>query len=255
VGRKVERVRFEGAMGHRLAALLERPPVDPRAWALFAHCFSCSKDLKAVAWISRVLVEHHVGVLRFDFTGLGESEGDFSQTNLSSNVDDVVAAADYLRRRHRAPRLLIGHSLGGAAILAAAERIPETAALATLAMPSDTTHLSEGLIRMAPEIEDRGEAEIHLGGRTFCIRKQLIDDLRGRTLVQSVRELGRPLLVVHSAADEVVGIDHAVRIFEAAGHPKAFLSLEGADHLLMKDRKDARYVADVLVAWASRYLV
>lgn len=254
MGRKIERVGFGGAMGHRLAAVLERPPAEPRAWALFAHCFSCSKDLKAVAWISRVLVEHEIGVLRFDFTGLGESEGDFSDTNFSSNLDDVVAAADYLRRKHRAPRLLIGHSLGGAAVLAAADRIPEAAAVATIATPSDTTHLSDGLIRMAPEIEERGEAEIHLGGRSFCIRKQFIDDLRQQTLLRSVRELGRALLVLHSPVDEVVEVEHARRIFETARHPKSFISLDGADHLLMNDRKDARYVADVLAAWTSRYL-
>lgn len=241
-------------MGHRLAALLEKPAEEPRAWALFAHCFSCSKDLKAVAWISRVLVEHDIGVLRFDFTGLGESEGDFSHTNFSSNLEDVVAAADFLRREHRAPRLLIGHSLGGAAVLAAAGRIPEATAVATIATPSDTTHLSEGLIRMAPEIEERGEAEIHLGGQTFCIRKQFIDDLRQQTLLRSVRELDRALLVLHSPADEVVEIEHARRIFDAAGEPKSFVSLDRADHLLMNDRKDARYVADVLAAWSSRYL-
>jgi putative redox protein len=241
-------------MGHRLAALLETPAEEPGAWSLFAHCFSCSKDLKAVAWISRVLVEHRIGVLRFDFTGLGESEGDFSDTNFSSNLDDVVAAADFLRREHGAPRLLLGHSLGGAAVLAAAGRIPEATAVATIATPSDTTHLSEGLIRMAPEIEERGEAEVHLGGQTFCIRKQFIDDLRQQTLLRHVRELDRALLVLHSPVDEIVEIEHARRIFDAAREPKSFVSLDGADHLLMNDRRDARYVADVLAAWSSRYL-
>ena len=192
--------------------------------------------------------------MRFDFTGPGESEGDFSATNFSSNLDDVVAAADFMRGEHEAPKLLIGHSLGGAAVLGAAARIPESVAVATIATPSDTSHLSEGLIRMAPEIEQRGEAEIHLGGQTFCIRKQFIDDLRQQTLLKWVRELDRALLVLHSPADESVEIDHARRIFEAAQHPKSFVSLGDADHLLMNDRRDARYVADVLAAWSSRYL-
>ena len=245
---------FPGTDGLTIAGLLETPDSNPHSFALFAHCFTCGKDVVSASRIARALVARGYAVLRFDFTGLGNSDGDFANSNFSSNVNDLVLAADFLRMNYRAPSLLIGHSLGGAAVLAAADRIPEAAAVATIATPSDTTHLSDGLIRMAPEIEERGEAEIHLGGRSFCIRKQFIDDLRQQTLLRSVRELGRALLVLHSPVDEVVEVEHARRIFETAKYPKSFISLDGADHLLMKDRKDARYVADVLAAWSSRYL-
>jgi len=247
-------VRFPGAFGEDLAARIDRPETEPRAWALFAHCFSCSKELKPVTRISRALVERGVGVLRFDFTGLGESEGDFADTNFSSNLDDLVAAADYAREHLGAPRLLIGHSLGGAAVLAAASRIPESAAVATIGAPSDTEHLGDTILRSNPEIESRGEAEVSLGGRPFRVKQQLLDDLRGHDLDESIGGLGRALLIFHSPVDEVVGIDHAGRIYKAARHPKSFVSLDDADHLLLRDESDSRYVAEVLAAWTSRYL-
>jgi putative redox protein len=248
-----QRLRFPGATGAELVGRLERPDSEPRAWALFAHCFTCSKDLKAVGWISRALVERGFAVFRFDFTGLGESEGDFADTNFTSNLQDLEAAAEFLRREHRAPQLLVGHSLGGAAVLAAAGAVPEAEAVATIGAPSDTGHLRDVLVSRAPEIEARGEAEIRLGGRPFRIRKQLLDDLSEDHMQGAVSSLGKALLILHSPVDTVVGIGHARRIYEAAKHPKSFVSLDDADHLLTREA-DARYAAEVLAAWASRYL-
>ncbi len=248
------RIRFPGALGDKLAARLDRPAGEPTAYVLFAHCFSCSKDLKSVGRISQSLVDRGFAVLRFDFTGLGESEGAFADTNFSSNVEDLVAAADYLRETYQAPRILIGHSLGGAAVLAAAHRVPEAVAVATIGAPSDTGHLREMIVRGAPELEHADEAEIRLGGRPFRIKRQLLDDLSEQTLGDAVGKLRRALLVMHSPVDETVGIEHARRIFDAAKHPKSFVSLPDADHLLLKSPEDARYVGDVLSAWSSRFL-
>ncbi len=249
-----ERVQFESGRGEMLAARLERPIGEPRAWALFAHCFTCSKDLKAVVRISRALVDRGIAVLRFDFTGLGESEGDFADTDFSSNLEDLVAAADHMRRVYRAPRLLIGHSLGGAAVLAAASQIRETAAVATLGAPSDTDHLKETLLRQAPELRDREEAEVQLAGRTFRIRRQLIEDLEEHGMREAIAALDVPLMILHSPEDDVVGIEHAARIYKAARHPKSFVSLDGADHLLLEREEDARFVGEILSVWSARYL-
>ncbi len=251
-----ERLRFPGALGGELVGRLEGPDTEPTAYALFAHCFTCSKDLKAAGWISRALVERGIAVLRFDFTGLGESEGDFAATNFSSNLDDLVAAAEALRARYRAPRILVGHSLGGAAVLAAAARVPETAAVATIGAPSDTAHLRELLVRRAPDLTTRqgaDEAEVALGARTFRIRRQLLDDLEEDHLRPAIETLHKPLLVFHSPLDEVVAIENAQRILAAARHPKSFVSLDNADHLLTRER-DARWVGEVLAAWARRYV-
>jgi uncharacterized OsmC-like protein/alpha/beta superfamily hydrolase len=248
-----QHVRFPGADGQELVGRLERPAGTANAFALFAHCFTCSKDLKAAGWISRTLVERGIAVFRFDFTGIGESEGDFADTNFSSNLADLVAAGEYLRREHEAPRVLVGHSLGGAAVLAAARRFPEAAAVATIGAPSDTQHLGNILVSQAPEIEDRGEAEVRLGGRSFTVRRQLLDDLAEQSMGDCIAGLGKALLVLHSPVDEVVGIDHARRIYEAAKHPKSFVSLDDADHLLTRQR-DARYAGEVLAAWARRYV-
>ncbi len=249
-----QRVTFPGAFGHQLAARLDRSEEAPRACALFAHCFTCSKDLKATARISRALVERGIAVLRFDFTGLGESEGDFADTNFSSNLEDLLAAVEFMRANYQAPKLLIGHSLGGAAVLATAGRVPEAVAVATLGAPSDTGHLGEGILRSAPELEAADEAEVVLAGRPFRVRRQLIDDLAQQRVLSAVRKLDKPLLILHSPVDDVVDVDHARRIYQAAKHPKSFVSLDDADHLLLKDPADARYVAEVLAAWSGRYL-
>jgi len=249
-----EHLRFPGARGGTLAARLESPVTEPTAYALFAHCFTCSKDLKAVGWISRALVDRGIAVLRFDFTGVGESQGDFAETDFSSNLGDLVAAADFLRSHYQAPGLLVGHSLGGTAVLAAAERIPETRAVCTISAPSDTGHLRETLIRLSPELESRGEAEVNLGGaHPFRIRKELLDDLAADHLQGVLHRLHRPLLLFHSPVDNTVGIEHAHRLFEAAKHPKSYISLGMADHLLSRE-KDARYVGEILAAWAGRWL-
>lgn len=252
---KSERWTFPGALGHELAARFDAAgDGPPAAIALFAHCFTCSKDLKAVRRISRALVDRGIGVLRFDFTGLGESEGDFADTNFSSNLDDLLAAADVLRQRVAAPRLLIGHSLGGAAVLTVADQIPEVRAVATLGAPSDTRHLRDSLLSAQPELETAEEAEVRLAGRPFKVRRQMLDDLAESRVLDAVRGLDRALLVLHSPVDEVVDVDHARRIYQAAKHPKSFISLDDADHLLLRSTADARYVAEVLTAWASRYL-
>jgi uncharacterized OsmC-like protein/alpha/beta superfamily hydrolase len=250
---KSEHLRFPGAQGQELAARLDSPATTPAAYALFAHCFTCSKDLKAAGWISRALVEREIAVLRFDFTGIGESQGEFAATDFHTNLDDLVAAADFLRREREAPRLLVGHSLGGCAVLAAAERIPEALAVATLGAPSDTEHLRNTLIHLAPELAARGEAEVRLGGRSFRISRQFLDDLAEDHLRGVLEHLHKALLIFHSPVDNVVGIDHARRLFEMAKHPKSFVSLDMADHLLTSER-DARFAGDVLAAWSSRYL-
>ncbi len=249
-----ERLTFTGAFGDRLAARLEMPDGEPVAYALFAHCFTCSKDLKAARWLSEALAERSIAVLRFDFTGIGESEGDFSNTNFSSNLDDLLAAAEMLRRDRLPPRLLIGHSLGGAAVIAAAARIPEAAAVVTIAAPSDTTHFRDTLLRTAPELTSRGVAEITLGGRRFTIRRQLLEDLEEHAMEKHLAALGRPLLVCHSPADRTVPVEEGLRIFSRAGQPKSFLSLDGADHVLLADEDDARWIGRVVAAWAARYL-
>ncbi|MDX1623878.1 MAG: alpha/beta fold hydrolase [Gemmatimonadota bacterium] len=247
-----EKLTFDGAFGDELVGRLERPAGEPVGWALFAHCFTCSKDLRSVRTISRTLCDRGFAVVRFDFTGLGESEGDFAESNFSSNVDDLVAAADFLAAEHEAPDLLVGHSLGGAASLVAAGRIESAAAVATIGAPSETEHLRETLLEEAPELEETDEAEVSLAGRSFRIKRQLLDDLSEQEVATAAAGLDRPLLVLHSPDDGIVGIDHADRLFEAAEHPKGFVSLDGADHLLT-DERDARFAGEVLAAWAGRH--
>jgi putative redox protein len=248
-----ERVTFEGAAGARLAARLDRPHGPARAYALFAHCFSCTKDALAAKHIAAGLAEARIATLRFDFTGLGHSEGEFANTHFSANVGDLIAAADHLRRHFRAPHLLVGHSLGGAAVLAAAARVPEAAAVATIAAPAEPAHLARLLGPARAELEARGEAEVVLAGQAFRIRREFLDDLQAQRLEAAIAGLGKALLVCHAPGDEVVGIENAGRIFQWARHPKSFLSLDDADHLLRRCQ-DARYAAGVIAAWTGRYL-
>ncbi len=246
-------VEFLGSRGTTLSGTLEQPEGPIAAFALFAHCFTCTKDTVAAYRISRELSILGIAVLRFDFTGLGSSEGEFANTTFSSNVDDLVHAADYLRSQHQAPTLLIGHSLGGAAVLAATHRIPEVRAVATIAAPADTEHMLQVLSTSRQEIEEHGEAEVCLADRPFRIRKEFLDDIQSQSQIRRIRKLPAALMVMHSPADRSVSIDNASRIFVAARHPKSFVSLDGADHLLTRT-SDARFVASVLAAWASRYL-
>ena len=248
-----ERFQFTGEGGYQLAAALELPDGEPAAFALFAHCFTCGKDTLAAKRISVALAARGIAVLRFDFTGLGSSEGDFANSTFSSNVADLIHAADHLRATRKAPSILIGHSLGGAAILAAAGKIPEANAVATIAAPSDPTHVT-GLFREhIDNIRTQGEVEVSLAGRPFRIRREFLDDIVEHELMNDVAGLHKALLVMHSPVDDTVGVDNATKIFVSAKHPKSFVSLDHADHLLTKPA-DALYAADVIAAWASRYV-
>lgn len=246
-------IHFEGARGEQLAARLDTPTVPPHAFAVFAHCFTCSKESLAASRISSALKDHGIAVLRFDFTGLGGSDGDFANTDFSSNVADIVAAADFLRREHVAPALLIGHSLGGAAVLAAAGRIPEAKAVVTIGAPYDPAHVAHLVESARPEIEASGEAAVTIGGRTFRIRREFLDDIERANNAEQLAHLRKALLVLHSPRDAVVPIDNAAKIFMVAKHPKSFVSLDAADHLVTR-REDATYIAQVIAAWAARYV-
>ncbi len=248
-----QKIEFPGSQGALLAARLDLPDAPPRAFALFAHCFTCSKDTKAATYITRALVEAEIAVLRFDFTGLGNSEGDFSNTNFSSNVEDLIAAAAWLRAQHQAPAILVGHSLGGAAVLAAAARIPEARAVATVGAPFDPAHVTHQFAADTAAIAATGAAQVTLAGRAFTIKKQFLDDLTAQAPTERIGTLGRALLVFHSPVDAVVDIKNAQAIYVAARHPKSFVSLDHADHLLTKS-EDGRYVGHVLAAWAQRYV-
>jgi putative redox protein len=248
-----ERFQFTGEGGHQLAAALDLPDGEPTAYALFAHCFTCGKDVLAARRIATALSAKGIATLRFDFTGLGSSEGDFANATFSSNVADLIRAADHLRSVRKAPAILIGHSLGGAAILAAAAKIPEAKAVVTIAAPSDAAHVTGLFSEHVDRIREHGEAEVSLAGRPFTIKREFLDDVAEQRLLDRVHNLRKALLVMHSPTDDTVGIDNATRIFVGAKHPKSFVSLSGADHLLSQ-RRDSAYVAEVIVAWATRYV-
>jgi putative redox protein len=248
-----ERFDFPNAQGQQLAALLDKPDGPIRAVALFAHCFTCGKDIRAARRIADGLKLHDISVLRFDFTGLGASEGEFANTTFSSNVDDLVAAADHLRKTVAAPAILIGHSLGGAAVLAAAHRIPESRAVVTIGAPFDPAHVAGLFGGKLADIASQGEVEVTLAGRPFRIRRALLDAISQQNLAVRIHDLHKALLIFHSPTDDIVGIDNASHIFTSALHPKSFISLTGADHLLSRKSDDA-YVAGVISAWAARYL-
>ena len=248
-----EKFQFAGSSGHMLAAALDKPAGDIRATALLAHCFTCSKDTLAARRIAEALTAHGIAVLRFDFTGLGSSDGEFANTTFTSNVEDLVLAANHLRALGKAPSILIGHSLGGAAILAAASEFPEAKAVVTIAAPSDPAHVTHLFADRLHDIREQGEVEVNLAGRPFRIKRTFLDDIAEHNLLAKVTMLHKALLVMQAPTDDTVGIDNATRIFVAAKHPKSFVSLDHADHLLTK-KADAVYAADVIAAWASRYL-
>src|SRR4051812_45303567 len=248
-----ERFQFTSSEGHQLAAALDLPEREPVAYALFAHCFTCGKDVLAAKRIAVALAARGIAVLRFDFTGLGSSEGDFANSTFSSNVADLVRAADHLRETRKSPAILIGHSLGGAAILAAAAQIPDAKAVVTIAAPSDPAHVTGLFNDRVADIRKHGEVEVSLAGRPFHIKREFLDDIAEQGLIAQVTKLYKALLIMHAPTDETVGIDNATRIFVAAKHPKSFVSLAGADHLLT-GKRDAAYVADVIAAWATRYV-
>jgi uncharacterized OsmC-like protein/pimeloyl-ACP methyl ester carboxylesterase len=244
---------FPGHAGDMLAARLDTPAGPVKAMALFAHCFTCSKDILAAKRIASELARVGIAVLRFDFTGLGSSKGEFSHTNFSSNLQDLVIAANYLRQNYQAPSLLIGHSLGGAAVLAIAAQIPEIKAVVTIGAPFDTEHVLHNFSSSLAEIEKEGKANVSLAGRPFTIERQFVEDVKSSNLADRISNLKKPLLVLHSPIDETVGIENAGKIFAAAKHPKSFVSMDQADHLLSRG-DDAAYAASVIAGWANRYL-
>ncbi len=249
-----EKIEFENANGEKLAARLELPVNQrPYAFALFAHCFTCSKNLTAVRNIGRALIMNGIGVLRFDFTGLGESEGDFADTNFSSNVEDLIQAARFLEEQYQAPALLVGHSLGGAAVICAAHELPSVKAVATIGAPYSPDHVSHLLSEKMEDIEEDGVAEVSIGNRPFTVKKQFLEDIRSQNLEPKLKELDRALLILHSPQDQVVEIENAARMYKAARHPKSYISLDRADHLLMK-KADSLYAGEMIASWVSRYV-
>ena len=251
---RTEKVTFENAQGQTLSARISLP-IDqhPHTFVLFAHCFTCNKNLSAVRNISLAMSQRGFGVLRFDFTGLGESEGDFADTNFSSNVEDLVAAANMLAEKYAAPGILIGHSLGGAAVLQAAGKIDSVKAVATIGAPSNPIHVGHHFSESKEEIDAQGIATVNIGGRPFTIKKQFVDDLDGHNMEKAIKNLKRALLVMHAPFDQTVGIDNAGEIFKAAIHPKSFISLDSADHLL-SDKADSVYAGSMIASWAMRYI-
>ncbi len=247
------KISFQNQQGESLAGLLETPDGETRAYALFAHCFTCSKDIAAASRITRALASKGIAVLRFDFTGLGNSDGDFANTNFSSNINDLIQAANHLEENYAAPVMIIGHSLGGAAVLAAAQSISSIKAIVTIAAPSTGDHVEHLFSHAKDEIISKDEAVVDLAGRNFTIKKQFIDDINNYNDTSHISQLGKALLVLHSPIDDTVSIDEAAKIYSAAKHPKSFISLDKADHLLSK-REDSEYVASVVSSWAARYL-
>jgi len=247
------KVEFKNQDGQKLSGILDLPAATVQAYALFAHCFTCSKNLKAATNISRAMTDAGVAVLRFDFTGLGQSEGDFADTSFSSNVRDLLAAADYLEAHHEAPAILLGHSLGGTAVLQAAASIASAVAVATIGSPSEPAHVAHLFGDAEDELAEKGHAQVQLGGRPFTVRKQFLDDLGKHNLPAAIGSLRKALLIMHAPLDEIVEIDNAGALFAAAKHPKSFVSLDKADHLLSHN-EDSLYAGRVLAAWAKRYL-
>ncbi|WP_415904282.1 alpha/beta fold hydrolase [Neptuniibacter sp. QD48_55] len=250
---KTERLEFKGHDGSVLAARLDLPVGKPAAYALFAHCFTCSKDIPAARRIAQRLASLGIAVLRFDFTGLGHSGGEFANTGFNSNVADLALAADYLRENYQAPQLLIGHSLGGAAVLAAADRIAEAKAVVTIGAPAEPEHVIHNFGDHLNTICSQGSAEVELGGRAFTIRREFIEDISDVSLETKVKHLKKALLVLHAPMDETVSLDNAARIFQMAKHPKSFITLDNADHLLTRV-EDAEYTAEVISTWVQRYI-
>lgn len=250
----LQKVSFKNNEGQSLVGRLELPVNQhPHNFAVFAHCFTCNKNLSAVRNIGKALTSNGFGVLRFDFTGLGESEGDFADTNFSGNVEDLIAATEFLKENYKAPTLMIGHSLGGAAAIYSSAEVESIQAVAVIGAPSNPKHVQHLLHSSIEEIQKDGKAVVNLSGRDFTIKKQFLDDLKNKTLTSTVKNLRKPILILHSPQDSTVEIQNAEELYKAAHHPKSFVSLDGADHLLM-NKRDSAYVGDIISGWAKRYL-
>lgn len=250
---KTERIEFEGSEGNKLAGQLDEPDGKPVAYAVFAHCFACTRNFKAPHYLAKALTEQRIALFRFDFTGLGESEGEFAETSFASNSGDLQAASWFLARNYEDPKLIIGHSLGGAAAIQAAARIESCRAVVSIASPYDPAHVTHLFENYRSKIEEEGSAVISLGGRNIRIGREFVESLENERLNEDLRKLGRALLIFHSPEDETVGIENAARIYKSARHPKSFVSLDNADHLLSKEA-DARFVASIMAPWAVRYM-
>jgi putative redox protein len=245
---------FKNTQGYSLSARIEWPAnQQPHSYAIFAHCFTCGKSLNAARNISKALAGRGFAVLSFDFTGIGKSEGEFADTNFSANVNDLLAAADFLEKEFEGPALLVGHSLGGAAVLLAATQISSVKAVATIGAPADVEHVKHIFKERLPEIEARGIAQVDIGGSMFTVKKQFVDDLESHTLTKSLAELRKSLLILHSPQDDTVSVDNAALLYQAARHPKSFVSLDGGDHLLT-NKNDSYYAGEVIATWAQRYI-
>ncbi len=250
---KSEKIIFKNQSNEELAGRLELPDTEPQAFAIFAHCFTCGKDASAATRIARAMASKGYGTLRFDFTGLGNSDGDFSNTNFSSNVGDLISAAQYLEKNFQAPKILIGHSLGGAAVLVAGTKIKSVKAIVAIAAPSDPGHVAHLFADKSEAIARDGAAEVNLAGRKFTVKKQFLDDISEQKLVELLPHLGKAVLIAHSPVDELVSVDHAAKIYTAAHHPKSYISLDKANHLLTR-KEDSDWIAGLIAAWATRYV-
>jgi len=249
-----QRVNFNNHAGTQLAGIVDLPTESPRGFALFAHCFTCTKDLKAIVKISRRLATHGIGVLRFDFTGLGDSQGDFSNSNIESNLSDIAAANQWLSQEHQPPKLLIGHSLGGAAMMAMAGEIESAKSLVTLAAPSCTKHLAKFLDSQNPEIRKTGVGAVTIGGRSHTMRTQLLDSLSEFDLKPLIEKISIPHLILHSPMDQTLAFRHAEEIFAWTGGSKSLITLDGSDHLLVKQSGDVNYVGDLIATWSGKWI-
>jgi uncharacterized protein len=260
--RRSERVTFPGGSGHQLAGILDLPNDPPRAWILFTHCFTCTKDIKLIVRISRGLAEHGFAVLRYDLTGLGHSHGEFEHSNFSTNQADLLSAVEFLKQHYSAPEFLIGHSFGGAVSLSLAQQVPSVRGAVSIAAPSDTHHLASLLEKLAPQIVSEGHGEVTIGGMKHRIRRQMVEDFRTVQLPKIVERLTKAVLILHSPDDETLSYEHAVRLYQLlterpADRPSApatLVCLSETDHLFTRNNADLVFVTQVIAAWISRQL-
>jgi alpha/beta superfamily hydrolase len=249
-----KRLEFTGSLSYKLSALFDLPEKEePLAYAIFAHCFTCNKNYKILSYVNQALTENKIAVLRFDFTGLGASQGSFGDTNFSSNIGDIIAAAEFLDLNYEAPKLLIGHSFGGVAVIHAAAGITSCKAVVTIAAPSNLESIRSLLMSKRIDLERNGEAVFTISGRQLNIKKQFLDDHKTTNVWEAIKNLNKPILICHSPLDEVVNFENAYQIFEMANHPKSLISLDKADHLL-SDEKDGKYLGQLIAVWASKYI-